>query len=170
MTRTQSSRSNFSKSLILGIALASNVGGMASPISSPQNLIALEYMEVPLSWLQWFAVALPVASVSIFLIWLLLLWSYAPGAGSSKDAKIPQIRQSRDPFNRTQWFISIVTVAVIVLWCVEHQIEGVVGDMGIIALIPMALFFGTGVLSKVSPRDQMVIGAPPFLAHRVDIG
>ena len=32
------------RALILGIALGSNVGGMASPISSPQNLFAIEYM------------------------------------------------------------------------------------------------------------------------------
>ncbi|KAI5476711.1 phosphate transporter [Pseudohyphozyma bogoriensis] len=39
--RTLPSKAPFSKSLILGIALASNIGGMASPISSPQNLIAV---------------------------------------------------------------------------------------------------------------------------------
>mgnify|MGYP001563477150 len=45
--RTLPSKSAFSKSLILGIALASNIGGMASPISSPQNLIALEVRSSP---------------------------------------------------------------------------------------------------------------------------
>lgn len=39
--RTLPSKAPFSKSLILGIALASNIGGMASPISSPQNLSKL---------------------------------------------------------------------------------------------------------------------------------
>lgn len=36
----------FSKSLVLGIALASNLGGMTSPISSPQNIFAIERMSM----------------------------------------------------------------------------------------------------------------------------
>lgn len=56
----------FAKSLVMGIALASNVGGMASPIASPQNLFAIELMSKdgdPPNWLSWFAVALPVAVI-----------------------------------------------------------------------------------------------------------
>ena len=54
----------FAKSLVMGIALASNIGGMTSPISSPQNVFAIERMSMdghPPSWLQWFAVAVPVS-------------------------------------------------------------------------------------------------------------
>lgn len=39
------------KALVMGIALASNVGGLSSPISSPQNLFALQY--APMGWGQW---------------------------------------------------------------------------------------------------------------------
>ena len=42
--------------------------------------------------------------------------------------------------------VCIVTIA---LWCVEHEIEGFVGDMGVIAIVPLVAFFGTGVLKKV---------------------
>lgn len=36
---------SYSKCLILGIALASNIGGMTTPIASPQNAIAVGEME-----------------------------------------------------------------------------------------------------------------------------
>lgn len=52
--------------MVMGIALASNVGGMTSPISSPQNIFAIERMSMdgtPPSWLSWFAVSLPVSIV-----------------------------------------------------------------------------------------------------------
>ena len=52
--------SRFINALIMGIALASNVGGMASPIASPQNMIAIGAMEPQPSWGEWFVVALPV--------------------------------------------------------------------------------------------------------------
>ena len=35
------------------------------------------------------------------------------------------------------------------LWCVAHEIEDVMGDMGVIAILPIVAFFTTGVLKKV---------------------
>jgi di/tricarboxylate transporter len=54
----------------------------------------------------------------------------------------------KDRFSGVHWFISIVTVATIVLWCISHRLEDVFGDMGVVAIIPMVLFFGTGILTK----------------------
>ncbi|MCJ1472080.1 low-affinity phosphate transporter [Lambiella insularis] len=144
LLRNLPSDSRFSKALILGIALAANIGGAASPIASPQNIIALQNMDPVPSWLVWFAVAIPVCIISILLIWVLLLLTFQPGKGTT----IAAIRPVRDPFTGVQWFISIVTVGTIALWCVTHQLEGIFGDMGIVAIIPMALFFGTGILTK----------------------
>ncbi|CCU98320.1 unnamed protein product [Malassezia sympodialis ATCC 42132] len=81
-------RSPYATSMVMGIALASNIGGQTSPIASPQNLIALEYMEVPLGWLQWFGITLP------------------------------------------------------------RRIENIMGDMAITAVVPLVLFFGSGILTK----------------------
>ena len=136
--------SRFSKALILGIALASNIGGMASPIASPQNIIALQNMTHDPSWLVWFFIAIPVCIISILLIWVLLLISFRPGKGTT----IIPIRPIKDKFTGIQWFISLTTVGTIALWCVSHQLEGVFGDMGVVAIIPMVLFFGTGILTK----------------------
>ena len=144
MLRNLPSDSNFSKALILGIALASNIGGAASPIASPQNIIALQNMRPEPSWGAWFFVALPVCIISILLIWVLLLITFQPGKGTN----IIPIRPMKDKFTGIQWFISGVTVGTIGLWCVTHQLEGVFGDMGVVAIIPMALFFGTGILTK----------------------
>jgi phosphate transporter len=136
--------SNFSKALILGIALASNIGGAASPIASPQNIIALQNMHPVPGWGTWFFIALPVCIISILLIWLLLLATFHPGRGTT----IVPIRPVKDRFTGVQYFISLVTVVTIVLWCLSHSLESVFGDMGIIAIIPIVLFFGTGILTK----------------------
>lgn len=121
---------------------------MASPISSPQNLIALEYMNPPISWLGWFAVSIPVASCTIFIIWLILLWTYRAGAGVT----INPVRVNRAPWTTAQYFVSAVTILTIVLWCIESKLAWLLGDMGIIAIVPIVLFYGSGVLRKVSTR------------------
>ncbi|KAI5308322.1 low-affinity phosphate transporter, partial [Ascosphaera atra] len=136
--------SAFSKSIILGIALASNIGGAASPIASPQNIIALQNMDNPPSWGTWFFIALPVCIISILLIWVLLISTFSITHGTN----IVPIRPVKDRFTGVQWFISLVTVVTIGLWCVSHNLEGLFGDMGIIAIIPLVFFFGSGILSK----------------------
>ncbi|KAI9892758.1 MAG: low-affinity phosphate transporter [Vezdaea aestivalis] len=144
MLRNLPSDSEFSKALILGIALAANIGGMASPIASPQNIIALQNMHLGPSWGAWFFISLPVCVSSILLIWVLLLITFQPGKGTT----IVPIRPMKDKFTGVQWFISFVTVGTIGLWCVTHQLEGLFGDMGVVAIIPLVLFFGTGILTK----------------------
>ncbi|KAF7174274.1 hypothetical protein CNMCM5623_006843 [Aspergillus felis] len=135
--------SEFAKALVLGIALAANVGGAASPIASPQNIIALQNMYPSISWGTWFFVSLPVCIISILLVWLLLLATF-PTRGTA----IVPIRPVKDRFSGVQYFVTIVTLSTIGLWCASHQLEHVFGDMGVIAIIPMVLFFGTGILNK----------------------
>lgn len=107
-------------------------------------------MNPPISWLQWFAVALPVSFVSIVIIWLLLLVSYQPGnTVDGEPLEIRPIRPSQEALNPEQWWVLSVCATTIALWCIEHKIEHVVGDMGVIAILPIVAFFGTGVLKKV---------------------
>ena len=144
MLRTLPSDSNMSKSVIMGLALASNIGGMLSPIASPQNVVAMGIMTPPPSWPQWFFIVIPVGVVSIVFIWLLLLVTFHPGRG----ATITPIRSMKENFSGAQWFVTVVTLFTIGLWCASRSLEGVFGDMGVIAVIPMVLFFGVGILTK----------------------
>ncbi|ORY35603.1 SPX domain-domain-containing protein [Naematelia encephala] len=137
-------KSIFSKCLVIAIALASNIGGQASPISSPQNLIALGSMDPPLSWAEWFAISIPVSGISVLGIWafLHLMYRWEP------DLSIPKMRKNTDSLTKTHYYVLVVTLFTIALWCIEKNVEGTVGDMGVIALIPIVAFFGTSILSK----------------------
>lgn len=144
MLRNLPSDSNMCKAVLMGIALASNIGGMLSPIASPQNVVAMGIMVPEPGWGQWFFIVIPVGIISIVLIWILLLVTFHPGRGTT----IVPIREHREKFTGVQWFVTIVTIATIALWCASHQLEGVFGDMGVIAIIPIVLFFGVGILTK----------------------
>ncbi|KAI9505247.1 low-affinity phosphate transporter [Coemansia spiralis] len=137
--RTLPNSSTFAPCLIIGIALASNVGGMASPISSPQNIIAINTMHPPPSWFQWFAVSIPVCLLCDLGIWTLLLAVYKP---HKNTPPIHHTRFTSEKLNRRQIYVCLVTVATILLWCFESSLQSVVGDMGIIAIIPLVLLFG----------------------------
>lgn len=127
--------------LVLGIALASDVAGMASPISSPQNVIAIESMDPNPGWGNWFAVALPVSIISVILIWVELITTF-----KIKNVKLQKFKPIKDRWTVKQIYVFVVTLATILLWCVMSKISGTFGESGIITIIPIVLFYGTGLL------------------------
>lgn len=139
--RTLPTESPLAQALVLGIALASNVGGMASPIASPQNVIAIQYMNPNPGWGKWFAVAIPVALASLAGIWMELILTF-----KISNVKIKAYKPIKDKFTTKQWYVSAICVATIILWCLMNQIEDTFGQAGIIAVVPIVMFFGTGLL------------------------
>lgn len=144
LLRTLPKGSRFKKALIIGIALASNIGGMASPIASPQNMIAIGSMKPAPSWGQWFVIAIPVCVLSLISIWCFLLISFKC---NSQNTQLIAIRTIDEKFSGVQWYIVLVSGATIILWCMSSSLEGLFGEMGMIALIPLILFFGPGLLT-----------------------
>jgi di/tricarboxylate transporter len=105
-------------------------------------------MNPPPSWIQWFAVSIPICILLDLAIWALLLLVYNPKPGPV--ANVPEIfsHSQLAKFNGTQMFVIFVSISTIILWCAESSLEGVVGDMGVIAILPIIAFFGTGILTK----------------------
>ncbi|CEP21726.1 unnamed protein product [Cyberlindnera jadinii] len=141
--RTLDTDSPFAKALILGVALSSNIGGMPSPIASPQNIVAMEYLaNYNVGWGQWLGVAIPVGIVALFLVWILLILTF-----KINDAKVMKYKPIKEKLTIKQWYVIFVFIGTIILWCVESQIESEFGSAGLIAVFPMVLFFGTGLLA-----------------------
>ncbi|CAO3686385.1 unnamed protein product [Rhizopus stolonifer] len=143
--RTLPADSKFAPCLIIGIALASNLGGMASPISSPQNIIAIQNMDPAPSWGEWFTISIPLCVLGNLIIWTWLKWNYNP---ERQTPQIHTIRANSDPITLTQVYVVLVTILTIALWCLAHTYESIFGDMGVIAILPLIAFFGTGLLTK----------------------
>lgn len=133
----------FARALVMGVALAANIGGLSSPISSPQNVISMQYLKpYGIGWGQFFAVALPVGIISLLLAWGLMCFTF-----KINTTKIEKFTPIRTKFSLKQWFIIVISVGTILLWCVESQIEVAFGSSGEIAILPIVLFFGTGLLT-----------------------
>lgn len=144
--RTLPVGSSFGPCLIMGIALASNLGGIASPIASPQNVIAIQNMSPPPSWTDWFCVSVPLCLLGNCIVWLWLLQSYQiKNDGHEITTTTNKMSLRMTP---TQFFIVCVTLFTIVLWCIARTYRDTLGDMGVIAIIPLIAFFGTGILTK----------------------
>ncbi|CAO3594676.1 unnamed protein product [Absidia cylindrospora] len=144
--RTLPPNSTVGPCLILGIALASCIGGLTSPISSPQNIITINIMQPNPGWGTWFAASLPIAVITVLTTWGCLLFYFRPhrvtprlNSIRSQEVTCPSI---------TQIFVSVVCLATIALWCSETTLADFWGDNGVISAIPFVMFFGSGVLAK----------------------
>ncbi|GMM29061.1 Pho91 protein [Martiniozyma asiatica (nom. inval.)] len=134
--------SGFAQALVLGIALASNVAGMASPIASPQNVVALQFMDPQPNWIQWFAVSVPVCSACLLLIFVVLLLAF-----NFQGTTIIPIKAPEEKFNGKQLYVIVVTICTIILWCLASLLEPIFGDMGMISILSMFAFYAPGILS-----------------------
>jgi phosphate transporter len=47
-----------------------------------------------------------------------------------------------------QVVVVLVSFITVLLWCGNTALQGVLGDQGIVALLPLIVFFGTGILNK----------------------
>lgn len=69
---------NFTVGLMLGIAYASSMGGIATLVGTPPNLSFARIFEItfpeapPITFGSWFVMALPISIIMIIIIWLVL--------------------------------------------------------------------------------------------------
>lgn len=84
---------NFRKALMLGVAYACSIGGMATIVGTPTNAIFLGYAQQELhqtvSFWKWFSFAFPFSAVLLLVCWGLLIRLYPP----EKDTNGTDYRQ-----------------------------------------------------------------------------
>ncbi len=128
----------------LAIPIAANVGGMGTPIGTPPNAIALKAlgdMGSSVSFGTWMAFGIPYVVILILIAWALLLFLF-PIKKQSMELNVG------GKFLKTPKAIIVyITFAVtVVLWVLGKGIVGM--DSNVVAMIPMAVFAVTQVITK----------------------
>ncbi len=144
----------YKKTVILGIAYAATVGGIATLIGTPPNIIAVGLIEkfdpsIQISFLNWFMFGLPVVIIMLPLVFIQLLWRFKPDVDeelfirAKKHCKRQLDKKGR--FNNHQKYVSIIFVLVLSLWMTSsiHHVS-----TGIIALIGAVALYFTGIIKQ----------------------
>ncbi len=134
--------------LVLAIPFAANIGGMATPVGSPPNAIALGALQslgINLSFLEWMGFALPLTVLLIILLWFFIYIIFKP---RTPTIVIPEKDLAK--LNGSQWVIAITVVTTIILWLTTklHNIP-----TAVVALLPVIVFMGTGILTRDGLRN-----------------
>jgi sodium-dependent dicarboxylate transporter 2/3/5 len=132
---------SFRRAVLLSVALGANFGGMATPIGTGPNAIAISFVSKiqPITFLSWmaFAVPLTIGMIAAGLLLLVLIFK-VKGNAILHDAQ-PQ------PFNGGAKWVVIIFALTIVAWLSE-PLHG--APSAVIALIAAAVLFGSGLLEK----------------------
>lgn len=135
---------------LLGIPFAANLGGMATPVGTPPNAIALSEMQthgINISFAGWMLAVLPLVIILFFFLWLLLRNVYG-----FKNITIESPKNSVSGFtlDSSTIIVMFVFAVTVVLWFFSGQI-GV--SSGMIALLPTIVFLGFRLLDKSDFRS-----------------
>jgi sodium-dependent dicarboxylate transporter 2/3/5 len=138
--------------VLIGVALAADFGGIATPIGTGPNAIAIASISAtqPVSFLSWMAFALPLTIGMLAMTYLFLAWRSRRNKGDWKEKNddLNNIFNGGGdlPENRSmQIAFLIVFAGTIALWLTEplHKIPAAV-----IALGSAAFVFLSGILTK----------------------
>ena len=136
----------------LAIPLGANIGGMGTPIGTPPNAIALGALQSSgfnISFGKWMEFGVPYVIIMMILAWLLLLKLY-PIKMKEMNLDI----EGADGFDKSPRAIIVyITFAVcVLLWVIGKNGLWIIPGHGlndnVIAMIPMAVFALTGVITK----------------------
>lgn len=141
----------FGKALMLSIAYAASIGGLATLVGTPTNIIFSGFVRdtygVEISFAQWMAVGLPVSVLLLFIAWYYLVrlafpLSSQPVPGGR--AEIQNQLRALGPMSREERATLVVFTTVAIAWITRRYLiapwlPGI--DDTIIALIGALLLF-----------------------------
>ncbi|TVQ80978.1 MAG: SLC13/DASS family transporter [Bradymonadales bacterium] len=135
----------YSRALLLGVAYAASVGGVATIIGSPPNAILVGYLAengISISFLQWMLFALPLSLGSLIVVWLYLS-RVACRFDRSESLEIPKF--SSWSLDQAQRRTLIVFLSAVFLWIFRAPLSQQFGIQGLtdemVALSAACLLF-----------------------------
>ena len=135
------------KALVLCIPIAANTGGIATPIGTPPNAIALQYLtgENSIDFLSWMMMGLPFVIIQLTIAWFLLQKLF-PSSQKTMTLKL-------DGQFQRNWRAMVVyaTFAATILLWMTTKVHGM--NTYVVSIIPLAVFTLTGIMSKAELKQ-----------------
>ncbi|NND95380.1 MAG: DASS family sodium-coupled anion symporter [Flavobacteriales bacterium] len=131
----------FSKALALAIPFGCNLGGLGTPIGTPPNAIAMEYLQqigIELTFAKWMIIAVPLMLILLFFLWKILLRVYPPG-----DIKIEMEVEKYHSLKKRQYLVIGIFLLTVLGWLTSGS-TGI--STGMIGLFLVIIVFGARLL------------------------
>lgn len=135
------------KALVLCIPIAANTGGIATPIGTPPNAIALQYLtgENSIDFLSWMMFGLPFVIVQLAIAWVLLQKLFP----SSEDKMVLSLEG--EFLKSWKAIVVYITFALTILLWMTTKLHGM--NTYVVSVIPLAIFTLTGIMGKAEIKQ-----------------
>jgi anion transporter len=145
------------KMLVIGIAMACNIGGFGSPSGGARNVIMITYMEdmfgFTVGYAQWMLYAFPFVVIMIPVVWALLNWRFKPRIRDLTPAldTLKRDISRMGPWNRRQLLAVGIFLIMLTGWITESglllRLTGIRLGIGVLAVAGAVAYLLTGVVN-----------------------
>ena len=157
--------SQFGKAMMLAIAYSASIGGMASLIGTPVNLIlvgqAQEVFGVEIGFIDWLKVGLPTASLLLVYAWFYLTriaFSFGAGQLPGGNAQVRSMLAELGPISREEVLVLIVFTLTALSWIFRKAVLSLfvpgIND-AVIAIAAGTVLFLLPARSEDGPRTLL---------------
>ncbi|MEO0615203.1 MAG: DASS family sodium-coupled anion symporter [Pseudomonadota bacterium] len=157
-------RDHFRLALLLGLAYAASIGGLATLIGTPPNALLIGYLAerhgLEISFARWMLLGIPVTALLLPVAWWLLTARLFPVNIESSDAvraHLQRMRIEQGPLSVPERRVAIVFACLVAGWMLRRPLQAITGitdlsDTAIAMAAAVALF-----LFPSGDRDQRAL-------------
>lgn len=143
------------RALLLGIAMAANIGGMGTLIGSPPNAIAAGALQnvARVSFASWMLAAIPPAICLILVAWGYLLFRYpawVERVDFNRLSRVSEEDTNPNGNNLHRWIVIAIFCTTVLLW-MSQSLHGIPAT--VISFLPICLLTATGILTSRDIRS-----------------
>ncbi len=145
----------FGVALMLAIAYAASIGGVATLIGTPPNALLASFLVEAtgsgISFARWMLLGLPLTMILLPLAWLLLTRVMHPLGRRSEGDALAAVRAARDslgPMDRGERFVALVFAATAAGWILREPLVRLTGlplEDATVAMIAALILFAVPV-------------------------
>ncbi len=128
----------FALSILLGIAYAANVGGIATIIGTPPNIVMAGFLEseygFTVSFMGWMMIGLPFSILMIGFIYLLLTKVLYKNSIDNFEGPIELIRSELvklGHIKRKEVYVLLIFILAILMWIFKNSINDILPDLNL---------------------------------------
>ncbi|MFW9843838.1 MAG: SLC13 family permease, partial [Candidatus Thorarchaeota archaeon] len=175
-------RDKYGKALVLGVAYAATLGGVASLVGSPPNPLAATYINsflgMEFSFMSWIPFGLPVVLIMLPITWQWIVYRFKIPKNIEEMDDLKDISRKEylrlGPMSTEQNLVIVIFASVVVLWFTEklpdfiangigwsgHGISSsVVALIGGVSLMILRLIDEKDVSSHISWSSLLILGS-----------
>jgi solute carrier family 13 (sodium-dependent dicarboxylate transporter), member 2/3/5 len=148
----ESAQRNFATALLLGVAYAATIGGLATLIGTPPNAFLAAFMQethgIEIGFLRWMLVGVPLMIVMLPIAWFMLVRVIFPIRFEVSAQTIDHIRELKRSLGRpsvAEMRTGALFLTMVTLWVVREPLQALFGleglsDAGIALAAALAAF------------------------------